>query len=521
MELLMSSRVRALLLGLLLAVAAPVRADVADVEVNTNADTNADLVVPDASAVNAVSDSGVDIEVSALLYSSNRVQPLLAGQDALAARLDIVEHAQNSIDIQYYLYHDDRAGRLLSAALLRAADRGVKVRMLVDDIHGVDGRLMRILDAHPNIEVRCYNPFQMKNWRVLEMLLDFHRVDRRMHNKQLTVDSELSIVGGRNIGDEYFGSSDELAFADLDVLVQGPVVLGLENSFEAYWRSPRSKKIDRHSEAHKQKELAGLRQRLAAMVEQDGPALSRQIDDSAFMQARKDGEVLRQECQAAMLADSPEKGGAVENSAVARGIAQTLRNAQKDVLLLSAYFVPGEKGSEELEAARQHGVAVKVITNSLASTDVVAVHAGYVPYRKRLLEAGVELWEMKPVLAKKGRHHFSMRPSSRASLHTKAYFFDQRYLFIGSFNMDPRSAALNTEMGLLFDCPELAVPLEQDFMGVLPEIAYRVFLDKNQHLRWDEKETEGDKVYKSEPRAGYWRRNAVWWLKWLPLEREL
>ncbi|MDI1302439.1 MAG: phospholipase D family protein [bacterium] len=458
---------------------------------------------------------------SALRYTPNRVQPLISGQDALAARLALVEHARQRIDLQYYLYHDDKVGRFLGEALLRAADRGVQIRVLIDDMHGVDNRIMQALDQHPNIQVRRYNPFRMRSLHLLEAVLAFDRVDRRMHNKQLTVDGESSIVGGRNIGEEYFGVSDDVTFADLDVLVDGPAVPDLEQVFEAYWNNRHSKPLDRHAEEGGGKKLQELRLRLSGAMARDGEALKNLVANSDFSRAGAAGGALQQECPAAVLADSPDKKNSAQSSAVARRMAQQLRRSQKDVLILSAYFVPGDKGSEAFTAALDHGVGVEIVTNSLASTDVPAVHAGYQRYRELLLQAGARLWEMKPVLKKKSRWHFAFGGSSNASLHSKAYLFDQRYLFVGSFNMDPRSAALNTEMGLLFDCPALAAPLMQGLRELLPELAYRVYLDPDGSLRWEEKDDDTVSVFDREPHAGFWRRTAVWWLRWLPIESEL
>lgn len=483
---------------------------------SAGAEPAAQAVAADANAVAAF--DGVE---AALHYTQNKVQPLFSGEDALAARLNLIEHARQRIDLQYYLYHDDRAGRFLGEALLRAADRGVQVRVLIDDMHGADNRIMQALNQHPRIEVRRYNPFRLRSFHFLESVLAFDRVDRRMHNKQLTVDAERSIVGGRNIGEEYFGVSTEVTFADLDVLVEGPAVNDLEQVFEAYWNSKKSKILDKHAEERNEKKLKELRIRLHEAMAMDGAELNDLVAASAFTTMAAAGGVLQQECPTAVLSDSPDRKSSVNRSAVARRIAQQLRLSQKDVVILSAYFVPGDKGAEAFTAALDHNVGVEIITNSLASTDVTAVHVGYQRYRELLLQAGARVWEMKPVLEKKSRWHFAFGGSKNASLHTKAYLFDQRYLFIGSFNMDPRSAALNTEMGLLFDCPALAQPLVHGLQELLPDLAYRVYLNADGAIRWEETDDGVVHVFDHEPRAGFWRRSAVWWLQWLPIESEL
>lgn len=461
----------------------------------------------------------------ALTFTPNRMVPLLVGNDALVARLDIVEHASRSIDLQYYIYHNDRAGRLLAHALLRAADRGVKVRALIDDIHSDDDQLVDALNAHPNIELRHFNPFRLRKLRMLEVMLSFNRVDRRMHNKQLTVDGRYSIVGGRNIGDEYFGTSEDSDFADIDVLVEGPVVAELEHVFEEYWISPRSKLLSKQAEEKYKPELEALRAQLGKQLREDEAKLFPVLEKSPYVLARLDGLTLATECQTAVLADSPEQkdedASSHDNpqSHVGEGLMGYLTGSDKDALLMSAYFVPGKFGTHELVKLRERGVRVEVLTNSLASTDVGAVHAGYSRYRKTLLAAGAELWEMKPLLDARASH-FSMGGSSHASLHTKAYVFDERYFFVGSFNLDPRSAVLNTEMGLLFDCPDVARRLRAGVTAALPDTAYRVYLEKGE-LRWEEQTDNGPVVYDKEPKTGFWKRSKVWWLKLLPIEGEL
>lgn len=466
--------------------------------------------------------AGTNEAATALRFSNNKVRLLAAGPDALAARLDIIAQASSSIDLQYYIYHNDRSGRLLTEALLRAADRGVKVRALLDDIHGNSDDFIEALNHHPGIEIRHFNPFRFRNLRLLETILAFGRVDRRMHNKQLTVDGRFSIVGGRNIGDEYFGTSDESAFADLDVLVAGPVVKDLVDVFDEYWISPRSKHLSAKHEDINDKDLLALRAQLVEQLQSDAGPLRSALAASAYVQARKNGDITPQECQTAVLADRPEqKVDANASTNVGMRLGQYLRDANDDVFLMSAYFVPGKEGTAELTAVMRKNVKLLVLTNSLASTDVAAVHAGYSRYRRALLEAGADLREMKPLFDKKTNPQFSPGGSSHASLHTKAYVFDRRYIFVGSFNLDPRSATLNTEMGLLFDCPPLAAPLRQRMEQVLPQMAYRVYLDAEDDLRWDDVQGGSVSVHEKEPKAGFWRRSAVWWLKLLPIEGEL
>ncbi|MDF2446229.1 MAG: phospholipase family protein [Moraxellaceae bacterium] len=449
-------------------------------------------------------------------FTPNRVEMLIAGNDALAARLELIDQARQRIVFQYYIFLADDAGRLVADALLRAADRGVEVRGLVDDMHGADNRLLKSLNAHPRIQIRRYKPFRLEGLRLLETVLDFRRVGRRMHNKQLTVDGAKSIVGGRNIGDEYFGTSPDVAFADLDVVIAGPAVAELERSFDDYWSAPHSKARGGDDPERLQK----LRAALAQWEVTAKPALQGVLERSAWRRERQAGQLLRHHCPALVLADFPEKlDSARPDSPVARQIALRLQQSREDVLLISSYFVPGEAGVQTLGEVAQRKVRVTVVTNSLASTDVPAVHAGYARYRVPLLRAGVVLWETRPLQG--APEQSAGLGESRATLHTKAYFFDRRYLFVGSFNLDPRSAALNTEMGLLFDCPALAGPVTAALAQALPALAYRVVLDDSGALGWESRGPGGIHLLAREPEAGAWRRFQVWWLQWLPIESEL
>ncbi|MGH8491925.1 MAG: phospholipase D family protein [Moraxellaceae bacterium] len=483
-----------------------------------------------AAAICSASVAGADesgVQPAGLTFTMNRMLPLIVGNDALVARLDMVEHAEKTIDLQYYIYHNDRAGRLLAHALLRAADRGVKVRALIDDIHSDDQKLGDALNAHPNIELRHFNPFRMRKLRLLETMLAFSRVDRRMHNKQLTVDGRFSIVGGRNIGDEYFGTGEESDFADLDVLVSGPVVAELERVFEEYWISPRTKLMSKNAESKYGPELEELRRQLARQLHDDEEILLPLLAEAPYVKARLDGQHVFAECPTAVLADSPEQKD--ENNSdpekaknpVGESLMAYLQGARSDVLLMSAYFVPGKAGTQALVDLQSRGVNVAVLTNSLASTDVSAVHAGYSRYREPLLEAGASLWEMKPVQLPHKTKRFSLKGSSRASLHTKAYVFDGRYFFVGSFNLDPRSAVLNTEMGLVFDCPEVASKLRTGAVSALPDAAYHVGMNDAGELRWEDRSGHPPVIFDKEPETSFWRRASVWWLRLLPIEGEL
>lgn len=463
--------------------------------------------------------AATEFSSASLRFSGDRVGLLAAGHDALVARLDLIMNARDHINLQYYIYQNDRSGRLIARALLQAADSGVKVRILLDAIHGEDDDMMEALNQHPNIEARRFNPFRWRQMRLLESVLAFSRVNRRMHNKQITADGGRAIVGGRNIGDAYFGTGETSYFADLDVLVEGNTVKELEVVFDEYWRHHRSKPVHRFtSSGHKK--LDALRRSFVAQQQEDDAAMRPLLQRSNYVEMRERGAALPYQCPVAVMADKPEfKEDEESKSEVADGLSYYLNETEKEILLISAYFVPGKEGMKALRQARERQVNIQVLTNSLASTDVPAVHGGYSYYRKTLLQEGVQLWEMKPEAGPRERQHFSLRSNAQASLHTKAYVFDERYLFIGSFNMDPRSAVLNTEMGLMFDCPVLVRDFMEGVSVLMPEMAWKVGISDKGKLLWRDANQlthEG-----KEPQAGFWRRSKVWWLQRLPMEGSL
>lgn len=453
--------------------------------------------------------------VPTLRFSTVKAQLLTEGQAALAARLALVAQAQSQIDMQYYVYHDDHSGRQLARALLAAANRGIKIRILLDAIHGRDDDIAAALNQHPNIEIRRFNPFRWRQLRLLESVLAFNRLNRRMHNKQMIVDGVRAIVGGRNIGDEYFGLDDKNSFADLDVMISGKVATDLEKVFGVYWKNKRSKSIHRLS-AEGHRKLEHLEVLLAKTQESDDALIK-----PSELPSKNAGDHSYQ-CPATVVADRPDQKEEGEGeSNVVDNLSQYLDFSLQDIQLISAYFVPGAEGVAALKAAQMRGVTVRVLTNSLASTDVPAVHGGYSRYRKALLQNGVQLWEMKPEATPKERHHFSLRKSSQASLHTKAYVFDRRFLFIGSFNLDPRSAVLNTEMGLLLDCPAMAADFLTELDVLLPDMAWQIKLSPQGALEWWDHEDERQQRYIQEPQASFWRRSKVWWIMKLPIEGNL
>ncbi|HTJ95814.1 MAG TPA: phospholipase D family protein [Pararobbsia sp.] len=450
--------------------------------------------------------------------------------DALVARIVLAEAADRTLDLQYYIWHDDLTGRQLGAAILRAADRGVRVRVLLDDLGtDADDRLLLALDSHPNVQIRLFNPIADRTFKKLSALLHFSRINRRMHNKAMIADNEAAILGGRNIGDEYFGASTTVGFGDLDVLVHGPVVHDVSDAFDAFWNSDAAYPIAT---------LIGHKADPDAL-----PAARRRLDDYLKREESSDyvsqakqrvGPYLDNEAvgfswgKATLLHDDPSK---IEHSPADADTHLMTQfhglNLQptQEMLVVSPYFVPGQEGLSWFSKLSHSGVRVTVLTNSLAATDVAAVHAGYRRYREALLEAGVRLYELRPD-PDEGPTKKSAFGSSRASLHAKTYVFDRQQIFIGSMNLDARSVKLNTEIGLFCESPAIASEVADTIGPQLDRIAWRVELQPrangSPHLVWLQTAADGSVTqYDSEPEASTMRRLQVWLLGLLPIESQL
>ncbi|UXY15080.1 phospholipase D family protein [Chitiniphilus purpureus] len=468
--------------------------------------------------------------------------PLEHGRDALLVRLALAAAAQKAIDIQYYIWHDDLTGRLMMAKLLEAADRGVRVRILLDDLGAnADDDILLALDAHPNVEIRLFNPTANRHLRRLSALLDLKRVNQRMHNKTFIADRQATIVGGRNIGDEYFAANPEIEFSDLDVLCIGPVVPQVQRSFDLFWRHELAIPIrlfypDKPLEGELEKVRADYRKQLQ---DERAQAYLQALAKEATETRLKTLQLPFYWGRARALYDHPDKLDPDEDATLlAERLAPVAQATRRELSIVSPYFIPGEGGVTWMRALEKMGVTVKVLTNSLAATDVALVHAGYAKYRKPLLESGVQLYELKPDppqaggsgagsgggrgSATRGGSGFGsgigFRGSSRASLHSKAFVFDRRNVFIGSLNLDPRSIELNTEIGVLFESELLGQRMAEQFDRLVARDAYTLSLDGQGRVRWQ----EGDgRDYDSEPKSSSWRRFNVWLFSLLPLESQL
>lgn len=464
---------------------------------------------------------------------------LHSGHAALAARLALVQRAVHTLDVQYYLFHHDTSGKLVAAALLAAAERGVRVRLLVDDIDTGDKELgLATLNAHPNIQVRLFNPFHtrssnlfVKGWHALRERV---RLNRRMHNKVLIADNQLGITGGRNIGDEYFDAHHDLAFIDLDVVAAGAIVDALSRSFDQYWNSenavPASALPVNPGDIRLKRTSRYLQQFRA---QRSGSEYDRALTAADPVPALLTGRIPWHIAGADLIVDPPEKvrTPAKPTSKLLIGqLAGLWVDPARRALIVSPYFVPGATGMAYFEYWRGQDVQVDVLTNAYAASDVPVVHAGYANYRIRLLQAGVNLYELKPVAEPiGGRLRDLGSGASRASLHAKTFVFDDEHVFIGSFNFDPRSVLLNTEMGLVIHSPELArqvTAIAQDAMR--PERSYQPKLVVAiagrkivKRVQWHDVHQGNARVSDTEPETSPIQRGLLRVLQALPIEEHL
>ncbi len=452
------------------------------------------------------------------------IYPLVDGRDAFAARALLAAAAQRSLDVQYYIWHKDITGTLLFDALRQAAERGVRVRLLLDDNNtaGLD-QTLSMLGKQQHLEIRLFNPFVPRAPRALAFATDFSRLNRRMHNKSFTADNQATIVGGRNVGDEYFGAAGDVLFADLDVLAVGPVVDEVSRDFDRYWNS---------ASAYPASLL------LTNPVDGDAATIAAEadrIDDTRaaeeYVQALRTSPFVRQMmertlpfewAQTRMVSDDPAK--VLDKARPGTGVADNLQNLlgvpEKEVDLVSPYFVPGKSGTQAFTDLAKKGVGVRILTNALEATDVAAVHAGYAKWRKPLLEAGVLLYESRRSWeAGDAREQPGRFGSSASSLHAKTFAVDDRRIFVGSFNFDPRSIELNTEMGLVIDSPALASQLGLAMRTTIPQRAYQVLLGDDGALYWIARDASGTTTrYDTEPGTSVWKRMGVAILSVLPID---
>ena len=457
---------------------------------------------------------------------------LTDGIEALAARLLMARRAERSIDAQYYLITNDMIGKAFIGSLLEAADRGVRVRLLLDDIQtqGYDAG-MAALDSHPNFEVRIFNPFGQRGSRA-GSITDFSRVNRRMHNKSFTVDNQITIIGGRNIAAEYFAARADVNFGDVDVIGAGEVVGDVSNMFDTYWNHRAAAPVPAFAKMPDDPAAAleTLRSRLEEALETARASpYAEAFGDSWQALIDTDADEFTW-APYQLVYDSPDKSDkklAAEAASITTPLAEVISGAQSEVVIVSPYFVPLKSGVAFLSELAARGVDVSVVTNALAATNHSVVHSGYVPFRKPLLENGVKLYEIRPDAAVAGTERSGIeldrggRGAAIATLHTKAFAVDRQHLFIGSFNWDPRSVDINTELGVIIDSPSLTGAAVERFRQQLNRMAYEVVLNDKGKVRWIDNAGDEPVVLDKEPQTGFWRRFSVGFYRILPIKGQL
>ncbi len=454
------------------------------------------------------------------------------GLDAFVARVLLAHYAERSIDVQYYLYHDDLVGRLFTDQLLKAADRGIRVRLLVDDMD-LAGRDLgaAVLDSHPYMEVRIFNPFSRKTGRTSQFVTRMGSVTRRMHNKSFTVDNQVTILGGRNMGDEYFDADPDLAFADLDVMAIGPVAKEVSTAFDRYWNSELAYPATvLKGEPPTPEEIEQLRGQLDEFVaQQTDSAYLKALRNSDLAEKIRESRVHYAWGDARVVYDQPEKilhSFDKTEYHLSPMLAPYFEGVQEELIISSPYFVPGKEGTAFLTQLAQRGVRVRILTNSLSSNDVGIVHSGYAKYRKDLLRARVELYEMNKKLTRKQRKEKKgAGGSSKASLHAKAFVFDRERVFIGSLNLDPRAVVHNTEIGVVLTSAEVANMMGDGFDQNIERTAFRLELVKNKNgtekILWHGQVDGEEKIFDVDPYTGFWRRFGIGFMSLLPIESQL
>ncbi|MFC1773545.1 phospholipase D family protein [Pseudomonadota bacterium] len=452
-----------------------------------------------------------------------------SGEWGFRARVGLSNQAERTIDAQYYIWENDTAGRILAERILRAADRGVRVRMLLDHITTgkTDLNLAR-MDKHPNVEIRLFNPFKRRTFRSLELFFNIRRLNYRMHNKAFIVDNAIAIVGGRNIGDNYFGISTAENFRDLDLAVVGAVVQDVSKSFDKYWNSEYSVPVSVViGEQFTEKVLRERINKLYSWVAElkDFPYPIDTTSNSVMTRLEEmRGNFIWAPANA--MYDEPDKLQS-RNEEVMAHLIELGKHKDSELLVESAYVVPGPENIERARINKERGIRQRLFTNSLATNDVAAAHAGYAKYRRDLIRNGVEVYELRPDAASEKKNWSLLAGRSKASLHTKAGVVDRKVVAIGSFNLDPRSMALNTEIVILVESPALAAKVI-DFMddGVRPENSFRVTLETDsetgaERLVWLTENNGKEVRYYSEPEVGFWRRFTAWLMGMLPIEKQL
>ncbi|ANF82430.1 phospholipase [Acinetobacter sp. NCu2D-2] len=454
--------------------------------------------------------------------------------EALAARIQLIHKAEKTLDLQYYIWDNDKIGAMALNAIIQAADRGVHVRLLIDDNNAkkMEG-IYLALDQHQNIDVRLYNPYRFRQYRPMDMVLDLKRINRRMHNKSFIVDNQIALIGGRNMSNQYYNVSDTYQFSDVDVLLVGAASDEIIHSFDEYWNDEYAYSVKTIvNPRHYTLRYDSLKQQLD---DYNHEATVQNYLDLANRSQRfnqwLDHSIDLDWVEAEVVKDHPSKikSKAKKEEHLNFQLLQHLEKPEHSIDIVSAYFVPEKKGADRLINVANDKVEVRVLTNSYKANDVPLVHAFYAKYRQRLLENNVQLYEFLSApeaqnlnentqeIAEKSK--VSLKGLSRSSLHAKLMALDEKQVFIGSFNFDPRSAYLNTEIGVLLNSPKLARTVHETMDKNLSKFAYKLVLDTENQINWKIKKTSGEvKTYTSEPSMKWYEKAAMKFVSWLPIE---
>lgn len=453
--------------------------------------------------------------------------------EAIAARLQLIDKAEKTLDLQYYIWDNDTIGSLALYKIIQAADRGVKVRLLMDDNNAKSMEAIYLaLDQHQNIDVKLFNPYHFRRLRPVEMIIDLKRINRRMHNKTFTADNQITLIGGRNMSNQYYNVSENYQFSDVDVMLVGHAVDDITHSFDEYWNHSYAYPV-RNIVNHAQYTLRyeGLKQQLTehyqAVSVQDYLDLSNRTHD---FDNWLNNNIQLDWVKAQVIKDSPDKikSKAKKEQHLNFQLVQRLKKPESSVDIISAYFVPEKKGEHHLSQMAQQGVKVRVLTNSFKANDVALVHAFYAKYREDLLKNGVQLYEFLPAIPEEFQNKnnkeiskqlkVSLKGLSRSSLHAKMMALDDKQVFIGSFNFDPRSSNLNTEIGVILDSQPLANTVHRTMDQNLRKYAYKLVLDSKNNINWKYDTPDGVKTLTKEPKMKWWQKAGIKVISWLPIE---
>jgi putative cardiolipin synthase len=473
-------------------------------------------------------------------HSGFRIIP--AGADGFLTRMQMINAAEKTLDLQYFIFHGDETGKQLTSAVLHAADRGVRVRVLVDDGETADGdEQISALESHPSVEIRVFNPFVYRGsvtlFRATEFLFNASRLDYRMHNKLLIVDNAVALIGGRNIGDQYFQIDPDAQFADDDVFAAGPIAQRLSWTFDEFWNNGLS--IPAGALSREQSSRAALSEHRVVLHEEsrqlkaDGVDYAKRVATGEPFNGMVSGRLPLIWAHAQLISDSPDKkkveSGEMVGRLMHRAVANATSKVQSELLMITPYLIPGDEGMKMFKELRQRNVRVRILTSSLESSTVLLAQSGYMQYRVPLLEEGVELHEIRSLLGntRGSGQTAAISRYGNYSLHAKMFVFDRQRVFIGSMNFDQRSMHLNTEIGLVIDSPELAQQVAARFEAMVqPVNAYTLALRPGNTggaptLVWRTQENGEAVEYDTEPARSDWQRIKVHLLSLLPLDDEL